>query len=123
MRCPVVTLPTGALASRWTASLYQLLGLADGDVAKKGRSHLRDKFEVKPNVAPIAKNIDEYVQLVLRFVSGGNDNAHLHGGKDSATCDSDVFRRELDVRVSSRLFERDDAVRAWADLLDRRIYI
>ena len=123
MRCPVVTLPTGALGSRWTASLYQLLGLADGDVAKEGRSHLRDKFEVKPNLAPIAKNIDEYVQLVLRFVSGGNDKAHLHGGKDSATYDSDEFRRELDVRVPSLLFGRDDAVRAWADLLDRRIDI
>ena len=57
MRCPVVTLPTGALGSRWTASLYQLLGLADGDVAKEG-DYRTTKFEVKPNLAPIAKNID-----------------------------------------------------------------
>ena len=28
MGCPVVTLPSGGLGSRWTASLYHLLGLA-----------------------------------------------------------------------------------------------
>ena len=130
MGCPVVTLPSGGLGSRWTASLYHLLGLAatakDGDTAApaatataaattavnatptgrpSGASTMSTAAAAAAAVrAPIAADEDEYVRLATALALDVDGYAS-------------ALRRELATRVGPRLFARDDAVDAWVALL------